>query len=718
MNKTFNNFYIKSILFLFVLSASQFVHAQTTYYVKIGGSGTGASWIDAFGHLQSALDVAVEGDQIWVAEGVYFPIVQNPNNNVSGAKDRTFYINTDISIYGGFAGTENTLADRGTDLSANKTILSGDIDSNDNTDADGLTSIFTGVVGENVLHVLSLNRVSDNMLLDRFYITGGQADGDAPNDGGGGIYNEATFQGNSSNPVIKDCTLVGNIAEFGGAIFNNGVASGQANPTVLNCFFMGNFANVSGGAIFNHGYNGNSSPMINQSTFQTNFADFGGAIYNDGIVAGLSNPSLLNCTFAGNHADQEGGAIYNDGRSGESSTSMINCIFRGNRAVSNGGGMIIDARNLAGFPQGLSNSELINCIFSGNLANVQGGGVYINGGNTAPNSLLAGDDRTPAIPEEYQASINMISQQRMTSSTLISNTIIWNNKDNSGVGTADASIFNSNGVVTIHHSLIEGQNPTGIGNLDGTDMGNDPLFPESVDPNNAPSTSGNLESDDCSPTINAGSTTYLPSGVTTDILENARIVSVVDMGAYEYQGNITCGLPLEWLSFQAQLNSKNQAVLVWKTAQEINVSHYEIEWSVDGQDFKTLTHIAATGHANSTQVYEWTHRELEKGNNYYRIKQLDNNGAFSYSDIQMVNLDKIALSVYPNPSTEEVFIQTQASPDAPQQARLFNAAGQLVLEQFLSSNVTSIDVQSLPTGLYFLHLVGAAGTQVEQIIKQ
>lgn len=717
MNKIFINFYIKPILFLFFLSASQFIHAQTTYYVKIGGSGTGASWIDAFGHLQSALDVAVEGDQIWVAAGVYLPIVQNPNNNVSGVKDRTFYINRDISIYGGFVGTENTLADRGTDLSTNKTILSGDIDSNDNTDADGLTSSFTGVIGENVLHVLSLDKVSEDMLLDRLYITGGQADGDAPNDGGGGIYNEATFQGNSSNPVIKDCTFVGNVAEFGGAMFNNGVTSGQASPTVLNCSFISNFAHTSGGAIFNHAYNGNSSPTINQSTFQENFADFGGAIYNDGIIAGLSNPSLLSCTFAGNNANQEGGAIYNDGRSGESSTSMINCIFSGNRAITNAGGMMIDARNFAGFPQGLSNSELINCIFSGNLANVQGGGIFINGGSVPPNSLLTGDDRTPTIPEAYQASVRMNLQRRMASSTLISNTIIWNNKDNSGVGTANASIFNSNGSTIFHHSLIEGQNPAGTGNLDGTDMGNDPLFPESVDPNNAPSTSGNLESDDCSPTVNAGSITYLPASVTTDILENARIVSVVDMGAYEYQGNITCGLPLEWLSFQAQLNSKNQAVLVWKTAQEINVSHYEVEWSIDGQDFKTLTHLTATGQANNTQVYEWTHTELEKGNNYYRIKQLDNNGASSYSDIQLVDLDKLTMSVYPNPSTDEFFVQTQASTDAPQQARLFNAAGQLVLEQFLSSNITSIDIKSLPMGLYFLHLVGATGTQVEQINK-
>ena len=113
------------------------------------------------------------------------------------------------------------------------------------------------------------------------------------------------------------------------------------------------------------------------------------------------------------------------------------------------------------------------------------------------------------------------------------NTIIWNNQDSSGVGTANATIYNDSSTPTINYSLAQGMNPSGTGNLDGTNLANDPDFVTAVDPSSAPSTSGDLHLQDGSPAIDQGDNAAV-SGVTTDLDGNPRIHDgTVDLGAYE-----------------------------------------------------------------------------------------------------------------------------------------------------------------------------------------
>ena len=105
-------------------AATWFVDADA-----VGGDGT--TWATAFSDLESALAVAVDGDDVWVAEGVYTP--SEPFDlDASGEVDPrevTFRVPSGVAVYGGFDGSEGTLMER--DWLVNVTVLSGDIDGND-----------------------------------------------------------------------------------------------------------------------------------------------------------------------------------------------------------------------------------------------------------------------------------------------------------------------------------------------------------------------------------------------------------------------------------------------------------------------------------------------------------------------------------------------------------------------------------------------------------
>ena len=303
------------------------------------GSNDGTCWAGAFNDLQDALTWAVEGVQIWVAEGTYKP-----------GTDRTvtFQLKDGVAVYGGFAGSEGSLEER--DWTVHETILSGDIGTPDDT-------------SDNSYHVVSGSGTDATAILDGFTVTGGNANGDWPYSEGGGIFNyggsptltNVTFSGNSahlygggmensnsSSPTLVNVTFSGNSAHNGGGMEN----WNSSSPTLVNVTFSGNFA-YYGGGMHNYFY---SSPTLVNVTFSGNSADYGGGMFND-----TSSAALSNVTFSGNSADFGGGmANY-----WNSSPTLTNVTFSGNSAALRGGGMA---------HQWNSNPTVTNCILWGNTA--------------------------------------------------------------------------------------------------------------------------------------------------------------------------------------------------------------------------------------------------------------------------------------------------------------------------------------------------------------
>ncbi len=319
--------------------------AAAIYYVAPAGSGNCLSWATAC-ELQDALALAVSGDQVWAAQGVYYPDVgggQTPDS-----RDATFTLKAGVQLYGGFAGTETSLGER--DWQAHTAVLSGDVDGNDIVDASGVVTDTANMIGNNSYHVVTgASGITQTARLDGFTITGGKADGDYQtnpcNRGcGGGMLNHL------SSPSVANMIFRGNWGRHGGGIGND-----SSSPDLANVTFRDNFTPGAGGGM----YNESSSPNLLNVVFVDNHADYGGGIYN--YVS--SSPNLVNVIFNGNQADWTGGGMVSGAAS---NPTLSNVAFSGNWAYYNGGGMV-------NFDNA---SALSNVVFSGNQAENRGGGIF------------------------------------------------------------------------------------------------------------------------------------------------------------------------------------------------------------------------------------------------------------------------------------------------------------------------------------------------------
>src|SRR5690606_26274393 len=333
---------MKKIVLLFVLLYN-FSYSQEIIYVTENGTGDGSSWENARGDLYELLEYLWDSNywigEIWVAAGTYQP----PLN-------QSFTMVNNVSIYGGFTGTETSRDQR--DWLANPTYLKG----------NGASVIYN-----------DNNNVFAEAVLDGFYIINGYSE-----TSGGGIYN------NRTHPTISNCVFSGNTAEKGGAIFNGGNAANiincefrnntateggaiyniRSNTSYTNCIVENNHAYSKGGAMYNSG----SIPMVNFSQFISNTSDlFGGAIANDNFINAVSSSYTLftDCEFSQNASLGSGGVIHNDG---DAQAFFNACIFK-NNSTGNSGGTF---NNING------SLYFINSLFTNNHAESAALGVGLN----------------------------------------------------------------------------------------------------------------------------------------------------------------------------------------------------------------------------------------------------------------------------------------------------------------------------------------------------
>lgn len=171
-------------------------------------------------------------------------------------------------------------------------------------------------------------------------------------------------------------------------------------------------------------------------------------------------------------------------------------------------------------------------------------------------------------------------------------------------------------------------------------------------------------------------------------------------------------LPLKYISFTAQLNSNKTVSLQWKTSEEINNEHFEIERSIDGVTWFALANIST----NTTHQYSYLDQSPKQGLNYYRIKEVDIDGKYFYSATRAVTLrGEKQLFIWPNPATTELHLQL---PVAAVSIEIINATGQVVFTKIISTNNEVIPVQQLKAGIYFLKIKYQGETHVEKFLKE
>ncbi len=187
-------------------------------------------------------------------------------------------------------------------------------------------------------------------------------------------------------------------------------------------------------------------------------------------------------------------------------------------------------------------------------------------------------------------------------------------------------------------------------------------------------------------------------------------------------GIISGVLPLKWKEFNvaAELKRNN---LSWATSLEINVDYFGIERRLENEsEFVSIRTIKAVGNSTEESKYQYLDRNIDfRGIYYYRIKQVDLDGTFTYSDTKHVLRSKIeSISSYPNPTTGKVTINGDFEPDELYSIQIINSVGLKVYDVSRKALDDSIEIEldKLPSGVYRLILGdGQSSIYTEKMIK-
>ncbi|MFI5221282.1 MAG: T9SS type A sorting domain-containing protein, partial [Bacteroidia bacterium] len=183
-------------------------------------------------------------------------------------------------------------------------------------------------------------------------------------------------------------------------------------------------------------------------------------------------------------------------------------------------------------------------------------------------------------------------------------------------------------------------------------------------------------------------------------------------GTYLTGNNAT--LPVKLISFNAKLNNENIPQLNWQTASEVNNNYFSIECSNQPEaNSQWLTAGTVQGHGTSNVKNDYqftdyitTNNKPQTTNIFYRLKQVDFDGKFSYSDVKVVNLNTVKneIIISPNPTSNILYIQT--SSNEIYSAQLLDITGKLVLQDSFIQHL-SFNISDYPQGIYFLKITDA-----------
>lgn len=182
-------------------------------------------------------------------------------------------------------------------------------------------------------------------------------------------------------------------------------------------------------------------------------------------------------------------------------------------------------------------------------------------------------------------------------------------------------------------------------------------------------------------------------------------------------------VPVEFTSFTSTADGSN-VILNWSTATELNNFGFEVQRSIAGNEFVTVGFVNGHGTTTEAKTYRFVDANLSAGNYTYRLKQVDFNGTFSYSD--EVNVDvtgplqfELAQN-YPNPFNPSTTIKFSIPQSSNVTLKLFNTLGQEVktlLNQNMESGVHTInfDASELNSGIYFYRLDAGQFSEVRKM---
>jgi hypothetical protein len=230
----------------------------------------------------------------------------------------------------------------------------------------------------------------------------------------------------------------------------------------------------------------------------------------------------------------------------------------------------------------------------------------------------------------------------------------------------------------------------------------------------------NLSWSGISTPLTSGSFTYLRIRTTSSALSTSASTGYFPNGEVEdYRvvvDHIVLGVKL--LDFNASAKTKDLVSLIWSATKEESFNGYQVEKSLDGDNWKAIGFIAGSkSDDNNVHSYRFNDLQPIKGHMYYRLKLLNLNGTYEFSDVREVIINDLinTISIAPNPAKDKVSLKINSNIKAEGSIRISNVYGESVLLQVakieLGNNVIPVNrIDLLPAGTYIVQLI--AGGQI------
>lgn len=178
-------------------------------------------------------------------------------------------------------------------------------------------------------------------------------------------------------------------------------------------------------------------------------------------------------------------------------------------------------------------------------------------------------------------------------------------------------------------------------------------------------------------------------------------------------------LPIKLHSFSAEKAGDNIAKLNWSSSTEINASHFEIERGMDAENFEKIGEVKAAGNSQSLLLYEFFDHNIpslrSKTITYFRLKMVDLDGSYEYSDIRGLNFgnDPKGIFIYPNPTNQWLNVDVSGIEfeDSAAELTVFDTNGKLVIsKKIIGFGIEALDMGQVSAGVY--HVMVQKGLEI------
>ncbi len=202
-------------------------------------------------------------------------------------------------------------------------------------------------------------------------------------------------------------------------------------------------------------------------------------------------------------------------------------------------------------------------------------------------------------------------------------------------------------------------------------------------------------------------------------------IAVATHGRGVFTTTLASALPLKLISFSGNVQNQ-QGILNWRTASETNTYQFVVEKSIDGKEYTTIGNVKAAGFSANVKVYNFTDNSLKAGANYYRLKMVDKDGKYTYSNIVVLKNDGEIASpqVVNNPFGNYIDIRFAKIPEGEVTLQLRNASGTLLKTQRfanISQNTLRVkvgDARLLSKSIYVLSIFTQNQTYTFRVMKE